>query len=356
MTIDDDNSIYVGGIPYDSTEESLRRVFDLYGAVVAVKIINDREVGGKCYGFVTFTNPRSAIDAINDMNGRTIGGRPVRVNEVRSRNRPNFHRENFNRDIGRDIDWDRDRDRDRDQDHDRDRYRDRNNGRLREQDRERERDYDRGHDYNRMKDNSLDRDREKDHDLDGNRTHDRDWDSEHGLDWDQDRDIERNIVKRDTERNKDHDRNRDKDKDKEHRPKNRLGFDERPMRERELSSNSSDYQDQVKEELDGAIKRHNELQREIDQMEEKFEEKQQLVLELQKNTQKLEESLAATKMLKLHRQAQLTKMQRCFLQVRGCTEKLKCYEQELQEYLYATEQTLVDADMVDVNDGENMEF
>ncbi|KAK9268477.1 hypothetical protein L1049_000228 [Liquidambar formosana] len=72
MTIDDDNSIYVGGLPYDATDESIRRVFDLYGSIVAVKIINDLGIGGKCYGFVTFTNPRSAIDAINDMNGRTF--------------------------------------------------------------------------------------------------------------------------------------------------------------------------------------------------------------------------------------------------------------------------------------------
>lgn len=38
MTIDDDNSIYVGGLPYDSTEDSIRRVFDLYGSVIAVKV------------------------------------------------------------------------------------------------------------------------------------------------------------------------------------------------------------------------------------------------------------------------------------------------------------------------------
>ena len=37
---------------------------------IQMQIINDRQVGGKCYGFVTFTNPRSAVDAINDMNGR----------------------------------------------------------------------------------------------------------------------------------------------------------------------------------------------------------------------------------------------------------------------------------------------
>lgn len=34
------------------------------------QIVNDRAVGGKCYGFVTFTNPRSAINAISDMDGK----------------------------------------------------------------------------------------------------------------------------------------------------------------------------------------------------------------------------------------------------------------------------------------------
>ena len=47
--------------------------------------VNDRDSGGKCYGFVTFTNPRAAINAINDMDGKAIGGRTVRVNEVKSR-------------------------------------------------------------------------------------------------------------------------------------------------------------------------------------------------------------------------------------------------------------------------------
>uniref|UniRef100_A0A6V7QQD1 RRM domain-containing protein n=1 Tax=Ananas comosus var. bracteatus TaxID=296719 RepID=A0A6V7QQD1_ANACO len=56
MTIDDELHLR-GWAPLRRLEESLRRVFDLYGAVVAVKIINDRQVGGKCYGFVTFTNP-----------------------------------------------------------------------------------------------------------------------------------------------------------------------------------------------------------------------------------------------------------------------------------------------------------
>lgn len=37
-----------------------------------LQIVNDRSVGGKCYGFITFTNPRSATHAIKDMDGRVL--------------------------------------------------------------------------------------------------------------------------------------------------------------------------------------------------------------------------------------------------------------------------------------------
>ncbi|KAJ0933823.1 putative RNA recognition motif domain, nucleotide-binding alpha-beta plait domain superfamily [Helianthus annuus] len=72
MTIDDENSVYVGNLPYESTEDTIRSAFDIYGQIIAVKIINDRGVNGKCYGFVTFTNPRSAVNAISDMDGRVF--------------------------------------------------------------------------------------------------------------------------------------------------------------------------------------------------------------------------------------------------------------------------------------------
>lgn len=39
MTVDDESSIYVGGLPYSATEETLRRVFDVYGAVVDIKVL-----------------------------------------------------------------------------------------------------------------------------------------------------------------------------------------------------------------------------------------------------------------------------------------------------------------------------
>lgn len=326
MTIDDENSIYVGGLPYDITEDALRRAFDLYGAVVAVKIINDREVGGKCYGFVTFTNPRSAVDAIMDMNGRTIGGRVVRVNEVRTRGaRPYFHRENFRRDAVKDGDWDRGRDRERDYIRDRGRYRDRNND-----DRERERDYE--HDFDRVRDYTMDRSRDReDHDQEHSRDHDHDQEREHNMDVEHDKEIDRT---------KDHDGGRNK----EQLPRNRLGLHFNDRRSRELSSNSSDdFHDQVKEQLDISIQRREELQKELGFIEEKVEMKQKLISDLEKKSQKLEDALAAARKLSFQRQSMLTKLHRCFLQTHEYAEKLKSSEQELQ--------ILVDAAMSEVDGG-----
>lgn len=40
MTIDDESSVYVGGLPYSANEDSVRKVFDKYGSVVAVKVLD----------------------------------------------------------------------------------------------------------------------------------------------------------------------------------------------------------------------------------------------------------------------------------------------------------------------------
>lgn len=39
MTLDDDSSIYVGGLPYGATDETIRTVFNLYGAILDVKVV-----------------------------------------------------------------------------------------------------------------------------------------------------------------------------------------------------------------------------------------------------------------------------------------------------------------------------
>lgn len=340
MTIDDDNSIYVGGLPYNATEDSIRKVFNLYGAIVAVKIINERGVGGKCYGFVTFTNPRSAIDAINDMNGRDIDGRIVVVNEVRTRGgRSNFGRESFRRNSERGMDWDRGRDRERDYGHDKDHFRDRNIDRSRDHDRERERGHERARDHDRTRDRFMDRNRDQDRDMEDNeqehsRNHDQDWERDRDMDWDQDREMNNT---------NDHDKSGDKD---EHSKKRNGG-----RHSRGLSSDSDgDYHDQV-EEVDRSIQRREELQKEISQMEERLEEKQQLVLDLQKKSLKLEGALTAAKKLSSQRQLQLTKLHRCFLQVKENTERLKSCEQELQTVLGAAMMEIDIVDDVGLRDG-----
>jgi RNA recognition motif-containing protein len=82
--MDDVNSVYVGGLSYESSEDTVKKAFMEFGEVVSVKIVYDRESGeSRGFGFVTFTNPRSATMAIRDMDGGQIEGRTIRVNEVR---------------------------------------------------------------------------------------------------------------------------------------------------------------------------------------------------------------------------------------------------------------------------------
>ncbi|KAG9459401.1 hypothetical protein H6P81_003909 [Aristolochia fimbriata] len=330
MTVDDDNSIYVGGLPYDTTEDSLRKVFDLYGAVVAIKIINDRDIGGKCYGFITFTNPRAAIHAISDMNGRTIGGRVVRVNEVRTRG-GRLNREGFHRGAPRDLDWGRGRDRERDHDRDRHRHRERSNDRSRDNDMEHEREYEHTHDHDQLGDHVRDRLLERDQDRDAYDN----FQSDHQIGWDRDGGFEEG---------KDQERIRNK----EDQSMNQHGSRSNDRRNREQSASSNgDYNDQVKEELQISTEKCEELQKQISQMEEKFEERQKLVIDLQKKAQKLENALAMTKKISSQKKTHFTKIQRCFLQMRDYSERLKSCDQELQ--------VLVDTNMLEGEVGEDID-
>ncbi|KAL4653959.1 hypothetical protein ACB092_01G343500 [Castanea dentata] len=342
MTIDDESSIYVGGLPYDATKDSIHRVFELYGAILDVKIINDHSTKGKCYGFVTFVNPRAANDAINDMNGRSIDGRVVRVNGVRTRGgRFNFGRESFRHNFERGTDLDRGRDRERGHDHDRDRYQDRNGDWSRERDRsrdrelERERGHDHSHGHDRARDLFLSRDRDQDRDMVDNehsRIHDLGWERDHDLDLGQGREWDRTNG---------HDKSVDNDRDQQ--PKRQNGsFGINDRRGRELSSEASDdYNNQVKEELDRSTQRFDELTKEIPQIEERLVEKRNLVLDLQKKSKKLEDALIASKKHTSYRQVQLTKLYKCFLQVKDYSDRLKSCEEELQ--------TLVDTAMLETD-------
>ncbi|XP_057995663.1 uncharacterized protein LOC110639554 [Hevea brasiliensis] len=346
MTVDDDNSIYVGGLPYNATEDTVRRVFGPYGAIVAVKIINDHGTRGKCYGFVTFRNPRSVIDAINDMNGKTIDGRVVRVNGVNTRGgRSNFGRDRFRHNMERGVEWDRGRDRERDYDRDRDRYRERNSDRSRERARSWDRDEDEerrcelAHDRGQARDGFLDRDHSREKDPVGNEQEEgrnSNWNRERGRDlhWDRDKEMDGT--------NGDHEL-ADKDKDPELGKQNDSRYND--QRSGEMSSDSSDeYNDEAKERLERSIQRRDELKKEISEIEERLEDKQQLVSNLRKRTQKLEDALIAAKKRTSHNKMQLTKLHKCFLQVKEYSERLKSCEQELQSLV---DSAMVEGDVAD---------
>lgn len=326
MTIDDENSVYVGGLPYSATEDSLRRVFDLYGAIVAVKIINDQTARGKCYGFVTFTNPRSAVDAINDMDGRRIDGREVRVNEVTTRGGRSNFRERF-----RHSNWDRGREREKDHERDRNRYRDQDSDRSRERDQsgdchaDHERAYVRVHDHDRANEHLLDRDQHQDRDLEDN-GQERSVERDQGLERKRKLNVDQD---RGTDETNGYRRSTDEDRDQQSRRLNGSIVNDRRNREH-FSYSSNDYNGQVKEKLEGCIQRREGLQKEITQMQEKLDEKQQLVSDLQKKSKKLEDQLMTAKKLSSQRKIQLTKLYKSCFQVKEYTERLKSSEQELQ--------------------------
>ena len=75
--------VYVGNLPFRTTEEEIAELFSQAGAVESVSIITDRETGrSKGFGFVTM-NGDDADKAIAQFNGAQFGGRALTVNEAR---------------------------------------------------------------------------------------------------------------------------------------------------------------------------------------------------------------------------------------------------------------------------------
>ncbi len=78
-------SIYVGNISFSSTEDDIRNAFAQYGEVFNVKFIMDRETGRfRGFGFVEMDDS-AALEAIQALNGKDVGGRALKVNEAQAR-------------------------------------------------------------------------------------------------------------------------------------------------------------------------------------------------------------------------------------------------------------------------------
>ena len=77
--------IYVGNLPFSATESEVRELFAQHGTVESVSLINDRETGRpRGFGFVEMSRA-DATRAIQALNGKDLGGRPLRVNEAQER-------------------------------------------------------------------------------------------------------------------------------------------------------------------------------------------------------------------------------------------------------------------------------
>jgi len=79
-------NIFVGNLNYDSNETELRALFEQFGTVDRVSLITDRDTGRpRGFGFVEMPNDDEADTAIEQLNGQTLGGRTLNVNEARPR-------------------------------------------------------------------------------------------------------------------------------------------------------------------------------------------------------------------------------------------------------------------------------
>ncbi|MDA2925037.1 RNA-binding protein [Acidobacteria bacterium AH-259-L09] len=78
------NKLYVGGLPYQVTEDQLKEIFSAHGTVESAKVITDRMTGrSKGFGFVEMSSQSEAEEAIQKLNGTDLEGRSITVNEAK---------------------------------------------------------------------------------------------------------------------------------------------------------------------------------------------------------------------------------------------------------------------------------
>jgi RNA recognition motif-containing protein len=79
--------LYVGNLPFSATEDSVRELFAAHGSVDKVALVNDRDTGQpRGFGFVEMSNA-DAQKAMQALNGKDFGGRPLKVNEAQDKPR-----------------------------------------------------------------------------------------------------------------------------------------------------------------------------------------------------------------------------------------------------------------------------
>lgn len=81
----DKNKLFIGGLPWSITNDTLRELFAQYGEITDCVVITDRDTGrSKGFGFVTFAKEEDAKKAM-EMHGKEIEGRAIIVNAAKPR-------------------------------------------------------------------------------------------------------------------------------------------------------------------------------------------------------------------------------------------------------------------------------
>ncbi len=80
------NKLFVGNLPFSTTEEQLQEMFSEYGEIASVQLITDRQTGrSRGFAFVEYTNEEDAQKAIEAMDQQELEGRTIAVNVARPR-------------------------------------------------------------------------------------------------------------------------------------------------------------------------------------------------------------------------------------------------------------------------------
>jgi RNA recognition motif-containing protein len=84
------NKLFVGNLAFSLTEDALRDTFSAVGGVASVKLVTDRETGrARGFGFVEMDSDDLATQAIEQLNGKDVGGREISVSVAKPQTRSN---------------------------------------------------------------------------------------------------------------------------------------------------------------------------------------------------------------------------------------------------------------------------
>jgi len=82
------SKLFIGGLAWGTDENTLKDAFGSFGTVTEAKIILDRDTGrSRGFGFVNFSSPEEAEVAIQEMDGRNLAGRQIRVDYATDKSR-----------------------------------------------------------------------------------------------------------------------------------------------------------------------------------------------------------------------------------------------------------------------------